>query len=153
MIRERPGKRHLQRAEDGLGKVEWEIRNGEARQAFILPPPEVYAGFAFSCRREVSIIRRPIGGNFGGRWGRLGSIAMDRRWLLVLGAAVALVAAGCRSLAMPTVARPGTAQYQQSVAERFDPYPENEPAPTVVGGRPLEYEKPPPEVARARWLP
>ena len=77
---------------------------------------------------------------------------MNKRRLLVLGAVVTLAPAGCRSLALPSVAHPGTAQYQRGVAERFDPYPENEPAPAIVGGRPREYEKPAAEVARARWL-
>lgn len=58
---------------------------------------------------------------------------------------------GCRSLDPPSIAHPGTAQHQQMRAERFDPYPENEPGPAITGGRPSGYEKPIPEVDRARW--
>ena len=31
----------------------------------------------------------------------------------------------------------------------YDPYPENEPGPAMVGVRPREYQKPPPEPSRA----
>ena len=48
---------------------------------------------------------------------------------------------------------PGPAEHQQSQAEQFDPYPENEPGPELVGARPMEYDKPLAEVKRARWLP
>jgi hypothetical protein len=47
--------------------------------------------------------------------------------------------------------RPGPAAYLQAQAERFDPYPENEPGPRVEGSRPRDYQKPIPEVDRARW--
>jgi len=78
---------------------------------------------------------------------------MNNLRLAVLPALLAISLSGCRTLALPDWHHPGTAQYQQGIAEQFDPYPENEPAPAVVGGRPLSYEKPPPEVRRARWLP
>ena len=58
---------------------------------------------------------------------------------------------GCRCFAPPNFSHPGSASYQQSRAERFDPYPENEPGPAIAGGRPLEYDKPAAEVGRARW--
>ena len=61
--------------------------------------------------------------------------------------------AGCQGLAPPSVLHPGPAEYQQRRAQRFDPYPENEPGPEIVGARPLEYGKPPAEVQRARWSP
>ncbi len=60
---------------------------------------------------------------------------------------------GCRNLEGPSLVGPGTAASQQARAQRFDPYPENEPGPPVVGSRPAEYQDPPPEVQRARWLP
>ena len=69
-------------------------------------------------------------------------------WLAALGSAAL---AGCAN--MPPGSHPGTAQYQRSMAERFDPYPENEPGPAIVGGRPMEFEKPIPETQRARWSP
>ena len=79
---------------------------------------------------------------------------MTARWLvgtiglLVIGAAV-----GCRGVTPPRLAHPGPAEFQRAEAQQFDPYPENEPGPEVVGSRPREYEKPPAEVLRARWLP
>ncbi len=78
---------------------------------------------------------------------------MRRFASVVLGLALVVGAAGCRGLAPPNWSHPGPAEYQQRRAERFDPYPENEVAPAIVGARPREYEKPPAEVLRARWLP
>ena len=78
---------------------------------------------------------------------------MRKFWSAVLGMALVVGAAGCSSLSPPNWSRPGPAEYQQRQAERFDPYPENEPGPAIVGARPREYEKPPAEVSRARWLP
>ena len=86
----------------------------------------------------------------------------NNTWTLLTTAALATVVAGCRNLAPPNFAYPGTAEYQQSMAQRFDPYPENESGPAIVGARPMEYEKPPAEVLRvqppvdplrSRWLP
>jgi len=59
--------------------------------------------------------------------------------------------AGCKSVAPPNLYHPGSAPIQQNRAVRFDPYPENEPGPTLVGVRPREYEKPIAETSRARW--
>ena len=71
--------------------------------------------------------------------------------LVLLTAALVAAVGGCRSLAPPNFYNPGPAAYQQSRALRFDPYPEVEPGPAVVGARPLDYEKPLAEVLRARW--
>ena len=87
---------------------------------------------------------------------------MKKLWLVALGTAVAGVAAGCRGMAPPNWFHPGPAEYQQSQAQQFDPYPENEPGPQIVGARPLEYDKPPAEDLRVQpprdhlrpgWLP
>ncbi len=78
---------------------------------------------------------------------------MNRLGALTLSMGLLVVAGGCQGMAPPGFFRPGPAEYQQSQAQRFDPYPENEPGPTVVGARPLEYQNPPAEVLRARWLP
>ena len=87
---------------------------------------------------------------------------MNRLWLVVFAMVLPLGLAGCRGLARPNWFYPGTAERQQAQAEQFDPYPENEPGPEIVGARPLEYEKPVAEVRRvqpsfdplrARWLP
>lgn len=68
-------------------------------------------------------------------------------------ATLLMAAAGCRNLAPPDFDRPGTAPAQQSRAHQFDPYPETEVGPAVVGSRPPSYDKPPPEVMRPRWVP
>jgi len=78
---------------------------------------------------------------------------MNRLFCLLLTTAAAAWVAGCRGVAPPNWSHPGTAAYQQSEAERFDPYPENETGPAIVGGRPREFQKPPAEPTRARWLP
>jgi hypothetical protein len=69
--------------------------------------------------------------------------------------ALAGILVGCAgpnsSIAPPPLFRPGTAATQQNRALRYDPYPENEPGPAMVGVRPREYVKPIPEVDRARW--
>jgi hypothetical protein len=58
-------------------------------------------------------------------------------------AVVALVlVSGCADIAAPRIFHPGSEDYQQSRAERFDPYPEPDVAPDIVGGRPLQYIKP-----------
>jgi len=77
--------------------------------------------------------------------GKLGSLLL--MGILLLGVA------GCRSVSPPNWLHPGPAAYQQSTAERYDPYPENETGPEIVGARPREFQKPPPESARARWIP
>jgi hypothetical protein len=67
--------------------------------------------------------------------------------LLILGGL-----AGCASTAGPSWLHPGTTQAQQSRALRYDPYPENECGSPLVGDRPREFDKPPPEPSRARWF-
>jgi hypothetical protein len=49
---------------------------------------------------------------------------------------------GCADIAVPRLFHPGSEDYQQSRAERFDPYPEPDVAPDIVGGRPLQYIRP-----------
>jgi len=89
---------------------------------------------------------------------------MKKMWFALLGMAIAGGSAGCRSTTPPNWLHPGPAEYQQSQAQRFDPYPQNEPGPKIMGGRPLEYDKPPAEVlrvqppldpmrSRSQWLP
>jgi hypothetical protein len=50
----------------------------------------------------------------------------------------------------PNWRSPGPAYYQQFHAVRHDPYPQDDLGPEIVGGRPRGYQKPPPEVTRAR---
>jgi hypothetical protein len=80
-------------------------------------------------------------------------VPMCKLWTRVAAMALLAGVAGCRGVDPPNFWRPGSAEYQQRQAERFDPYPENETGPPVVGSRPQGYEKPPAEVQRARWLP
>jgi hypothetical protein len=55
-----------------------------------------------------------------------------------------LVVSGCYSpyIRYPNFAHPGTAAEQRADAERFDPYPDPETGPEVVGGRPPGFQRP-----------
>ena len=65
--------------------------------------------------------------------------------------ALSLPLAGCSSaVRQPRLLHPGPAGYQRNNATQFDPYPQNDVGPEIVGGRPLGYQKPPDEVTRAR---
>ena len=72
-------------------------------------------------------------------------------WLLA--AILVLGTIGCRGMSGPRLAGPGPASYQRALAEQFDPYPENESAPPVVGGRPRDFQHPIPETQRIQWAP
>jgi hypothetical protein len=66
-----------------------------------------------------------------------------------------LLFSGCAWFAHPTFhmpnwGSPGPAFYQQYQAIRHDPYPQNDVAPEIVGGRPRAYQQPPTEVSRIR---
>ena len=78
---------------------------------------------------------------------------MRQAWLSVLAIGLGAAVIGCQSVQPPHLTGNGTAAYQQAQAQRFDPYPENEAGPPVVGSRPMGFEDPPAEVQRARWLP
>lgn len=78
---------------------------------------------------------------------------MDKRCVLLCAAVVAFGMTGCASVDRPNWLHPGPSPVQQSRAERFDPYPENESGPQIVGARPREYEKPMPEAMRAQQRP
>ncbi len=77
---------------------------------------------------------------------------MARRFSLLLALPLALLL-GCQSVAGPNWFNPGPASVQQARAVQFDPYPEDELGPQIVGSRPPGYQDPPPETARARFLP
>ncbi|MBX7168881.1 MAG: membrane or secreted protein [Pirellulales bacterium] len=66
--------------------------------------------------------------------------------------AACLALAGCAGEATPRLAAPGTVQFQRDRAEFFDPYPQNEYGPTVLGGRPKDFDRPAPEATRSRWF-
>ena len=67
---------------------------------------------------------------------------------LLIVAAVSL--SGCRGLYVPAIQGPGTAEYQRKWAQRYDPYPQNDVGPPVLGGRPLEFPNTRAEPQRAR---
>lgn len=50
----------------------------------------------------------------------------------------------------PTLLHPGPAYFQRNNAMQFDPYPLNDLGPEIVGGRPIDFQKPVDEVTRAR---
>jgi len=72
-----------------------------------------------------------------------------RRFLVVLLLLLPLTA--CSStVTRPTLLHPGPAYFQRNNAQQFDPYPPNDMGPEIVGGRPIDFQKPPDEVRRAR---
>jgi hypothetical protein len=75
------------------------------------------------------------------------ALASALRSMVVL---LGLALAGCAGTSLPNFHYPGPADYQRRQAEKFDPYPENDIAPPVEGGRPPGYEQPRPEWIRAR---
>jgi hypothetical protein len=71
---------------------------------------------------------------------------MSRRfnyWRATL-SVLTIISAGCHSpyIRTPNFANPGTAAQQRADAERFDPYPDPDAGPPVVGGRPLGFTRP-----------
>jgi hypothetical protein len=62
----------------------------------------------------------------------------------------ALMLCGCRGTIMPRFESPGTAGTQRANALQYDPYPLDDVAPPVAGGRPREYDRPIPEVTRGK---
>jgi len=77
---------------------------------------------------------------------------MKRPWLFIAWLLLLSAVGGCAKTAGPNWLHPGGAPAQQTRALRYDPYPENEPGPPVVGARPREYENPPSETSRSRWF-
>jgi hypothetical protein len=76
---------------------------------------------------------------------------VKRLWLTAVGLLVFGTLGGCARTAGPCWLHPGPEKCQQTRALRYDPYPENEPGPEMVGVRPRDYQKPPPETSRPRW--
>jgi hypothetical protein len=79
------------------------------------------------------------------------SISVNNRFLLAA-ALFGLGLAGC-SQTKPSLTDPGTAQQQQTRANRFDPYPtpSDNGFPSMAGTRPREYQAPAAEPMRADW--
>jgi len=76
---------------------------------------------------------------------------MIQRWAISL---ILLIpvgwSAGCAGMYTPKWDGPGTAPYQRALAQRYDPYPEPDAGPEVLGGRPIGFERPPAETFRSR---
>lgn len=63
--------------------------------------------------------------------------------------------AGCASpmfFHYPTILPDGTVAEQQRAGIRFDPYPDPDVGPPVVGGRPRDYQNPVMEPERSRFV-
>jgi hypothetical protein len=71
-------------------------------------------------------------------------------WRVTAISGVIALASGCGGyVATPDLFHPGPAGYQRARALKHDPYPLDDVAEPVVGGRPREYERPVPEPERA----
>ena len=77
-------------------------------------------------------------------------ITLSQRIRLCLVASGALLLAGCPTIRTPDLLHPGPAGYQRANALQWDPYPLDDVAPPVDGGRPREYARPIPEVTRGQ---
>jgi hypothetical protein len=62
--------------------------------------------------------------------------------LLMLGAALGLGGCAGGAFKTPNWLHPGSAEEQRREYQRFDPYPNNQVAPEVVGGRPRDFTNP-----------
>ncbi|TWT41581.1 membrane or secreted protein [Botrimarina hoheduenensis] len=72
-----------------------------------------------------------------------------KRLTLAIAASVGL--AGCNgTVKKPSWSNPGNTATQRYEAIYHDPYPLNDVAPEIVGGRPREYQTAVPEVKRSR---
>jgi hypothetical protein len=76
---------------------------------------------------------------------------------LLIAVLLAACAGGCASLGKPDWLDPGPAMNQRRKAVRFDPYLQDDIAPSQLrlsimdGSRPRDFLEPVPEVKRARW--
>lgn len=70
--------------------------------------------------------------------------------MVALAIVCALIGSGCSSVG-PYMSNNVSMNYQRQQIERFDPLPDQDIAPPVVGGRPREFDQPPPQGERAFW--
>ncbi len=76
---------------------------------------------------------------------------MRRTLRVLIGCVTLTTLGGCSpTVRLPHLLHPGTAGYQRHNAEQFDPYPQNDVGPEIVGGRPIDYQIPRSEVERTR---
>ncbi len=78
-------------------------------------------------------------------------MTVKRSGWIAAGMLLATLATGCATTGRPNWLHPGPAVAQQQQAVRYDPYPETETGGSMAGTRPRSYERPLPEVDRARW--
>ena len=89
---------------------------------------------------------------------------MKRSEVALLLGLVLLSSIGCQSTQRPNFINPGPLSYQRAAAEQFDPFPNNDAGPPIVGARPPGFEQPRAEVqqiqppknttmAESRWWP
>ena len=82
---------------------------------------------------------------------------MRRLWSLATGLLVLGMIVGCQNqkgqqtIATPSLAHPRSADVQQKRALRYDPYPETNVGPEMVGVRPREYRETPRRDGSPRW--
>jgi hypothetical protein len=76
---------------------------------------------------------------------------------LLIAVMIVCATSGCASLGKPDWLDPGPAANQRRKAVRFDPYLQDDIAPSQLrlsimdGSRPRDFLEPVPEVKRARW--
>jgi len=91
--------------------------------------------------------------SFPSLWG--GTLLIDHLRTVLWVCVLLGTACGCAQdrpdFGWPRFFGPGPADRQQQRAVRFDPYPQDNGGPALTGVRPREYEKPIPEIDRARW--
>ena len=76
-----------------------------------------------------------------------------RLFILLLAASALGLSSGCAGFGLPGWYESRDVGQQRVSAQRFDPYPQNDTGPPVVGGRPHDYQDPVAEPSRARWNP
>jgi hypothetical protein len=76
---------------------------------------------------------------------------MVRSIVLLVMSLVSLGMGGCVGTGTRDIFHPGDEKTQVARSQYFDPYPEPDLGPPIVGGRPPDYESPRDEVVRARW--
>lgn len=66
---------------------------------------------------------------------------------LFLTTALLMLISGCQGYRLP-IGPPGTINEQRNRAAIFDPFPETDIGPDIIGGRPREFDRPLPEAER-----
>ena len=74
-------------------------------------------------------------------------------WTAVIVLLAAAVLSGCadsQTLGRPTITNPGSEAYQQTRAQKYDPYPDPYLGTPVAGTRPQDFQNPPAEVLQGQ---